>query len=61
MTRDNILLRKRAVSKMVALPNGRIFYAKYERTRCTYLPPNVRVTKKEQLVCADDEDKQAQE
>ena len=46
MTRDNILLRERAVSKMVALRNDRTFYAKYERTRCAYLPPNIRVAKK---------------
>ena len=31
MTRDNILLRKRAVSKRVELPSDRAFFAKYKR------------------------------
>lgn len=42
-TGKSILLRKRTVPKKVQLPDGRIFYAKYERVGGTNLPPNVNV------------------
>ena len=41
--RSNILLRKRAVPKRVQLPDGRIFYARYERIGKANYPKNVSV------------------
>ena len=43
MARDNILWYRRAVSKKVTLPNGRTFYAKYERVSHKHLPRNITV------------------
>lgn len=43
LTGNNILLRERTVPRKVQLPDGRIFYAKYERIGGTNLPPNVNV------------------
>ena len=43
MVKDNILLRRRAVPKKVTLPNGRTFYAKYERVSRRNLPRNITV------------------
>ena len=40
-TRNNILLR--TFPESVELPDGRIFYAKYERIKIANLPPNVTV------------------
>ena len=45
MARDNILLRRRAVPKKVTLPNGRTFYAKYERVSCKNLSREITVRK----------------
>ena len=42
-TRSNILLIKKAVLKRVQLPDGRVFYAKYERIGRENLPPNINV------------------
>ena len=42
-TRNNILLIKKAVPKRVQLPDGRVFYAKYERIGRENLPPNINV------------------
>ena len=41
MARNNILLRCLPVLKRVQLPNGRVFFAKYERVSCVNLPRNV--------------------
>ena len=41
--KDNILLRKLPKPKLVCLPNGRTFYAKYTRVLRNQLPQNVRV------------------
>ena len=46
MTRDNILLHRRAVPKKVTLPNGRTFYARYERISDRQLPLNITVKRK---------------
>ena len=46
MTRDNILLRRRAVPKRVTLPDGRTFYATYERISHRQLPRNIPVKRK---------------
>ena len=42
---NNILMRERAVLKRVQLPDGRVFYAKYEKIRRANLPTNIRVQK----------------
>ena len=34
---------KRDMPKLVRLPNGRTFYARYKRTRRTNLPTNIRL------------------
>ena len=34
---------KRDTPKLIRLPNGRIFYARYKRTRRANLPANVRL------------------
>ena len=44
MARNNILLRKLPRSKLVKLPNGQKFYAKYQRVnRDTLYPTKVRI------------------
>ena len=44
MPRNNILLRELFQTKLVQLPNGRTFYARYERTSRRVLnPTNVRI------------------
>ena len=43
MPRKNILLKKLPTPKMVRLPNGRTFYAKYARVTRNQLPQNIRV------------------
>ena len=49
MPREKILLRKKAVPKRVRLPNGQIFYAKYERIKRANLPPNVNVRRNDRF------------
>ena len=44
--RDNIVLIKRKNPKKVELPNGRVFYAKYQRVSRDALPGNVRIKRK---------------
>ena len=44
--RDNIVLIKRKNPKRVELPNGRVFYAKYQRVGRDALPSNVRIRRK---------------
>ena len=44
--RDNIILRKRPVPNRVTLPNGRAFYARYERVPRSNLPANVSCMQK---------------
>ena len=44
--RDNIVLVKRKNPKRVQLPNGRVFYAKYQRVSRDALPSNVRIQRK---------------
>ena len=44
--RDNIVLIKRKNPKRVQLPNGRVFYAKYQRVSRDALPGNVRIRRK---------------
>ena len=39
--RDKIVLRKRAVPKVVTLPNGTAFSARYERISRKQLPRNI--------------------
>ena len=41
--RDKIVLRKRAVPKVVTLPNGTTFTARHERISRKQLPRNIRV------------------
>ena len=43
MPRNNILLTKVPQTKLVRLPNGRSFYAKYARVGRRELPQNVQV------------------
>ena len=44
MSRNNILLQKLPESKLVKLPNGRTFYARYQRVnRETLYPTKVRI------------------
>lgn len=45
--RDKIVLRRRATPKVVTLPNGRTFTAKWERISRKQLPINIRVKKLE--------------
>ena len=44
--RDNIVLIKRKNRKRVQLPNGRVFYAKYQRVSRDALPKNVCIRRK---------------
>ena len=44
--RDNIVLIKRKNPKRVELPNGRVFYAKYQRVGRDALPGNVRIKRR---------------
>ena len=44
--RDNIVLIKRKNPKRVELPNGRVFYAKYQRVGRDALPGNVRIRRR---------------
>ena len=39
-------MRRLDASKKVTLPNGRTFYAKYERVPRSHLPPNVTIKRK---------------
>ena len=34
-------MRKLDTPKRVTLPNGRVFYAKYKRVKCSELPSNI--------------------
>ena len=43
--KDKIVLRKRATPKVVNLPNGNTFVARYERISSKQLPRNIRVTR----------------
>lgn len=43
--KDKIVLRKRATPKVVNLPNGNTFVARYERISWKQLPRNIRVTR----------------
>ena len=44
MARNNkIVIVKRDTPKLVTLPNGRTFYARYKRTKRTNLPANIRL------------------
>ena len=45
VNQQTIFLRKRAVPKVVNLPNGRSFTSKWERISRKQLPVNIRVTK----------------
>ena len=45
-TRNNIVMIKRHSPKRVELPNGRVFYAKYQRVARDALPPNVRIMRR---------------
>ena len=45
MVNQTIILRKRAVPKVVNLPKGRSFTLKWERISRKKLPVNIRVTK----------------
>ena len=42
--KDKIMLRKTATPKVVNLPNGNTFLARYERISWKQLPKNIRVT-----------------
>ena len=42
---NNYVMRKLGTPKKVTLPNGRTFYAKYQRVRRSQLPPNVIMKK----------------
>ena len=44
--RDNIVLIKRKNPKRVQLPNGRVFYVKYQRVGRDALPGNVRIKRR---------------
>ena len=46
MVRDNILLHRHIIPKKVALPDGRNFYAKYEKVSRRNLPTNIAVRRK---------------
>ena len=39
--KNNYVMRRLDTSKKVTLPNGRTFYAKYQRVPRSLLPPNV--------------------
>ena len=41
--KDRIVMVKRDRPKLVRLPNGRTFYARYKGIRCVNLPANVRL------------------
>ena len=41
--KDRIVMVKRDMPKLVTLPNGRTFYARYKRTRRENLPANLRL------------------
>ena len=44
MPRNNVLLRRLPAAKRVQLPNGRVFFAKYERVnRHALAPTQVRI------------------
>ena len=43
MTRDRIVMIKRATPKRVRLPNGRTFFARYKRATRDDLPANVNL------------------
>ena len=45
VNQQTIILRKRAVPKVVNLPNGRCFASKWERISRKKLPLNIRVTR----------------
>ena len=44
--RDGIVMVKQQTPKKVTLPNGRTFYARYERATCVDLPGNVRLERR---------------
>ena len=41
--KENYPMRKLDVPKIVTLPNGRTFVARYERIKRSELPPNIRM------------------
>ena len=41
--KENYLMRKLAVPKRVTLPNGRTFFARYERIKRQDLPGNIQM------------------
>lgn len=43
MPRNNILIRRLAAPKRMQLPNGRMFYAKYQRVAGNVLPKRVKI------------------
>ena len=45
MVKQTIILRKRAAPKVINLPNGRTFIAKWERISRKQLPTNIKVSK----------------
>ena len=45
MTRDRIVMIKRAVPKRVRLPNGRTFFARYKQATRDDLPANVNLNR----------------
>ena len=46
MAHNNIFLRGLPGPKGVQLPNGPVFFAKYERVSCVNLPRNVTIKRK---------------
>ena len=44
--RNNIVMIKRENPKRVALPDGRVFYAKYKRADKDVLPPNIQIMRR---------------
>ena len=45
MVRDKILLRRKVMPKGITLPNGRSFFARYERISRKNVPRNVTINK----------------
>ena len=45
MPRNNILLQRLPASKRVQLPNGRVFFGKYQRVDRDRLPERIRITR----------------
>ena len=49
MVKQTVILRKRANTKIVNLPNGRFFTSKWERISRKQLPINIRVKKQRMI------------